>query len=63
MANDLEVKSWQTKFCLNELKKGFAKYRNFKKIKINKLYIYTYPSWYTKKDQAFNNFMKRKWLI
>lgn len=62
MADDLGLSLGKLNFCLNELKKkGFVKYRNFKKNenKINYIYILT-PAGIAKKTKLLVNFMKRK---
>ena len=62
MANDLGLSLGKLNFCLNELrKKGYVKYKNFKKNenKINYIYILT-PAGISKKTKLLINFMKRK---
>ncbi len=62
MADNLGISLGKLNFCLNELKKkGYVKFKNFKKNKnkINYMYILT-PEGISKKTKLLVNFMKRK---
>ena len=62
MADNLGISLGKLNFCLNELKKkGYVKFKNFKKNKnkLNYMYILT-PEGISKKTRLLVNFMKRK---
>ena len=62
MADNLGISLGKLNFCLNELKKkGYVKFKNFKKNKnkLNYMYILT-PVGISKKTKLLVNFMKRK---
>ena len=62
MANNLGISLGKINFCLNELKKkGYIKFKNFKKNKnkLNYIYILT-PIGISKKTKLLINFMQRK---
>lgn len=62
MASNLGISLGKLNFCINELKKkGYVKFKNFKKnkTKINYVYILT-PEGISKKTKLLINFMRRK---
>ena len=62
MADNLGISLGKLNFCLNELKKkGYVKFKNFKKNKnkLNYMYILT-PEGISKKTKLLISFMKRK---
>ena len=64
MADNLGVSLGKINFCLNELKKkGYIKFKNFKKNKnkLNYIYILT-PVGISKKTKLLINFMQRKMM-
>ena len=62
MADNLGISLGKLNFCLNELKKkGYVKFKNFKKNKnkLNYMYILT-PEGISKKTKLLISFMQRK---